>query len=107
MAIQVEVRLRVPQMKIPVLDENNYPIDHASMRFRKVITVEKLPKADEELRLETSSGRTLQSRVVRTDWDEAGGRFIVSCQYASRSITPDDYGSLKNDPAWEFKHLLE
>ena len=33
----VEVRLRVPNMKVRALDENGYPIDHASMRFRKVI----------------------------------------------------------------------
>ena len=37
-------------MKNRVLDENGYPIDHASMRFRKVISVPKVPKPEEMLR---------------------------------------------------------
>ena len=44
MSMPVEVRLRVPNMKARVLDENGYPIDHSSMRFRKVIEVPKIPK---------------------------------------------------------------
>jgi hypothetical protein len=57
MSMPVEVRLRVPNMKVRALDENGYPIDHASMRFRKVIEVPKIPKPDEMLDLSTSSGR--------------------------------------------------
>ena len=57
MAKQVEVRLRVPNMKVRALDENGYPIDHSSVRFRKVIEVPAIPKAEEPLELTTSSGR--------------------------------------------------
>jgi hypothetical protein len=108
MATQVvEVRLRVPNMKVRVLDENGYPIDHASMRFRKAVEVEKLPKPEEELSLTTRSGKVLQAKVVRSDWNEGRGLFVVSCQYANRSITAEEYGALAEDPAWELKHLLE
>jgi hypothetical protein len=105
--MQVEVRLRVPNMKVRALDENGYPVDHASMRFRKAIDVEKIPKPEEELSLTTSSGRVLAARVVRSDWNESLGRFIVSCQYANRSITVEEYEALKQDPEWQLKHLLE
>jgi hypothetical protein len=33
--------------------------------------------------------------------------FVVSCQYANRSITPEEYGALADDPDWELKHLLD
>lgn len=94
-------------MKNRVLDENGYPIDHASMRFRKVISVPKVPKPEEMLDLATTSGRTLQARVVRSDWNEDRGLFVVSCQYANRSITAEEYGALTDDPDWQLKHLLE
>ena len=107
MSMPVEVRLRVPNMKVRVLDENGYPIDHASMRFRKVLEVPKIPKADEMLDLSTSSGKTLQARVVRADWNEGLGLFVLSCQYANRSITAEEYGALAADPDWQLKHLLD
>src|SRR2546423_1125249 len=101
MPMPVEVRLRVPNMKVRVLDENGYPIDHSSMRFRKVIDVPKIPKPDEMLDLTTSSGRTLPARVVRADWNEDRGMFVLSCQYANRSITAEEYDALAADPAWQ------
>jgi hypothetical protein len=105
--MQVEVRLRVPNMKNRVLDEKGYPIDHSSMRFRNVIEVPRIPKPSETLDVPTSSGRTLPTKVVRADWEETRGLFILSCQYANRSITPEEYALLADDPAWELKHLLE
>ena len=107
MTMEVEVRLRVPNMKVRALDENGYPIDHSSVRFRKVIELPKVPKPEEPLELTTSSGMTLPARVVRSDWNEGLGLFVISCQYANRSITPDEYAALTNDPTWVMKHLLE
>ena len=105
--MDVEVRLRVPNMKVRALDQNGYPIDHASSRFRKVIQVATLPTPGQPLELMTRSGKSLQAIVVRADFSDERNLFIVSCQYASKSITAEDYGSLKNDPDWELKHLLE
>jgi hypothetical protein len=103
----VEVRLRVPNMKVRALDENGYPIDHSSMRFRKVVDVPKIPKPEEMLELTTQSGRVLQAKVVRADWNEDRGLFVLSCQYVNRSITAEEYGALASDPDWQLKHLLE
>jgi hypothetical protein len=77
------------------------------MRFRKVIEVAKIPKPDEPIELTTRSGLTLQAKVVRADWSEDRGMFLLSCQYANRSITAEDYGALASDPEWQLKHLLE
>ncbi len=103
----VEVRHRVPNMKVRALDENGYPIDHSSMRFRKVVDVPKIPKPEEMLELSTQSGRVLQAKVVRADWNEDRGLFVLSCQYVNRSITAEEYGALASDPDWQLKHLLE
>jgi hypothetical protein len=107
MSMEVEVRLRVPNMKNRVLDENGYPIDHSSMRFRKVIEVPKIPKPEETIELATRSGKTLMARVARTDWNEDRGLFVLSCQYANRSISPEEYALLVDDPDWQLKHLLD
>ena len=107
MPMEVEVRLRVPNMKNRALDENGYPIDHSAMRFRKVIEVPKIPKADETIELATRSGKTLLAKVARTDWNEGLGLFVLSCQYANRSITAEEYALLVDDPDWQLKHLLD
>lgn len=105
--MRAEVRLRVPNMKVRAKDANGYPIDHSSMRFRKVIEIPAFPRAGDSLELTTRSGRTLRATVARADLDEARGLFVLSCQYAERAITPIDYAALSEDPDWELKHLLE
>jgi hypothetical protein len=49
----------------------------------------------------------LQATVKRSDLDEGRGLFVLSCQYANRSISPEQYDALANDPDWELKLLLE
>jgi len=43
---------------------------------------------------------------VRADWNEGKNLFVVSCQYANRSITQDEYAALMQDPDWEMKPLI-
>jgi len=106
MSREVEIRLRVPNMKVRALDESGYPIDHSAVRFRKVISVPAIPKAGEALDLATQSGTVLRATVVRADWDEETERFVVACQYANRSISPDEYASLTGDPDWRMTPLI-
>jgi hypothetical protein len=106
MSREVEVSLRVPNMKVRALDDNGYPIDHANVRFRKMINLPAIPKPDQTLELDTQSGKVIQARVVRSDWIESRELFVVSCQYANRSITPEEYGALSEDPSWELKPLI-
>jgi hypothetical protein len=106
MSRQIEVSLRIPNTKVRALDEHGYPIDHATVRFKKVIPVNTIPKAGDSLDLETASGRTLRSSVVRADWHEERGIFVVACQYASKSLSPDDYSALVGDPEWRMTPLI-
>ena len=106
MAQQIEVSLRIPNTKVRALDAQGYPIDHATVRFKKVIPVEAIPKPGETLELLTASGRALRSSVVRADWHEERGMFVVACQYASKSLSPDDYNALVGDPEWRMTPLI-
>ena len=103
----MEVRLRVPNMKNRVKNAEGYPIDHAEMRFRKIIEVDEIPHAGDLLALSTSRGRVLNASIVRVDLDEDRQLFILSCQYGERVITLDDYSALSEDPDWQLKHLLD
>jgi len=91
-------------MKERARDGHGYPINHQEMRFRKMVDVPALPKADDKLELDTRSGRMIPAVVVRTDWSEE--RVVVSCQFARQRITRDEYDALATDPDWELKHLL-
>lgn len=106
MSREVEISLRIPNMKVRALDEHGYPIDHGAVRFRKVVVLPAIPKPGEALQLDTASGRTLQSTVVRCDWNDDRGLFVVSCQYASRSISADEYEILAKDPDWLMTPLI-
>ncbi len=92
-------------MKVRALDEHGYPIDHSMVRFKKMLSVPSIPKPGEPLPL-VSSGRTFESKVVRADWHEGRELFVVACQYASRSISPDEYAAIMGDPEWEMKPLI-
>lgn len=94
-------------MKNRAKDPNGYPIDHSSVRFRKVIEIPEFPRVGHVLDLTTSAGRTLRANVERVELDEPRSLFILSCQYAERSITADDYAALAEDPEWVLKHLLD
>jgi hypothetical protein len=106
MPMEVEVSLRIPNMKVRALDENGYPIDNSSVRFKKRLVVPAIPKPGDPLPLSTRSGSTFDSKVVRAEWDEAKAMFVLACQYGNRSITADEYGALVNDPDWEMKPLI-
>jgi hypothetical protein len=106
MPMEVEVSLRVPNMKVRALDEHGYPIDHSAVRFKKLIELPKIPKPGDTLSLATRSGGPFVSKVVRADWHEGKNLFVVSCQYANRSITQEEYSALVQDPDWEMKPLI-
>ena len=105
--MRAEVRLRVPNMKDCVKNADGYPIDHGEMRFRKLIEVPGIPHAGDRVELTTRSGRVLHASIARVDLDEPRELFVLSCQYAERTITPDDYAALAHDPDWQLKHLLD
>lgn len=106
MSLQVEVSLRVPNMKVRALDPLGYPIDHSAVRFKRLTLVPSVPKTGESLPLMTASGRTIESTVVRADWSEEKELFVVACQYARRSISTEEYDALLTDPDWQMRPLI-
>jgi hypothetical protein len=106
MSKPIEVRLRIPKNnKAPLLDDSGYPLDIASVRFRKAMSVPAIPKAGETLEL-TAGSRTFRAVVTMTDWSEADGRFVVACQYALRSIAIEDQNALVADQEWQLAPLI-
>jgi hypothetical protein len=106
MSKPIDVRLRIPKnSKAPLLDDAGYPLDLASVRFRKIMTVPAIPKAGEPIALH-AGGAELPATVVRADWSDAEEKFIVACQYARRSITVEEHNALVADPEWSMVPLL-
>ena len=106
MSQEIELNLRIPNMKVRTKDEHGYPIDHSTIRFKKVIEVPTIPAQGAAMPI-SASDKTLQATVVRADWSEHLNMFVVSCQYANRSITPEDHAALIGDPEWRMTPLIE
>jgi hypothetical protein len=102
----VEINLRIPRVKNPVKDPSGYPIDNGSVRYLRRVTLPVLPKPGELLKLPTSAGLELEAEVVRANWDDAKEMFVVYAGYAKRSIPPEEYHALVEDPAWTMQPLL-
>ena len=106
MSKPIEVRLRIPKNnKAPLLDDGGYPLDMASVRFRKVMSVAAIPKSGETMEL-TAGSRSFLATVSMAEWSEADGRFIVACKYGLRSISLDDQNALVADTEWELMPLV-
>jgi len=101
----IEVNLRIPNMKVRTLDKNGYPIDHSTIRFKKIIQVPAIPKVGQSLQL-SASEKTLPANVVGVVWSDDKGMFVVACQYANRSIPADDHSALTRDPDWRMTPLI-
>jgi hypothetical protein len=106
MSIEVEVNMRIPGLTLRLPNEADKVINNSYVRFTKLIKVPAIPKAGAPLSLTTSAGQTFESTVTRADWSEDRSLFIVSCNYAKRSITAAEYDALVNDAEWKMKQLL-
>jgi hypothetical protein len=106
MSIQVEVNLRIPNVKNPIKDSSGYPISSSDVRFIKSIEVSALPKPGESIELSTTHGFQFNAKIVRVNWHEDKASFVIACTFANRSIKPEEYMSLIQDPDWIMKPLL-
>ena len=88
-----------------MLDDGGYPLDTASVRFRKAMTVPAIPKAGDSIDV-VAGGLTLPTTVMQVNWSESDEQFVVACQYAQRSITVDEQNALVADPEWSMVPLI-
>jgi hypothetical protein len=106
MSIEVEVNMKIPRVTIRAAGEADKIIDNSGVRFTTLIKVPAIPKPGTLLQLTTNGGDGFECTVTRSDWNEERSRFIVSCSYAKRSMSADEYGALVSDAAWTSKQLL-
>ena len=92
-------------MKVRTLDKNGYPIDHSTIRFKRIMQVPAIPKVGQSLHL-SASDKALQASVVGVVWSDDRAMFVVACQYSKRSIPADDHSALTRDPDWRMTPLI-
>src|SRR5215831_13392360 len=95
----VEISLRIPSLKLP---DQKYPVDNGAVRYVTRIELPALPKVGEILSVPVSEG-SLQCTVVRSTWEESKNCFVVSCQFAKRSIAAAEYHALMASDGWEMR----
>ena len=102
----VEVNLRVPDINVRAPDVPPRRITNSDARFWKVMSVPELPKVGDSVELSTRS-YTFTAIVKQVRWQDDKDRFVVACQYTKRSMDAEEYQSLRADPDWTMKPLLE
>jgi hypothetical protein len=105
MPVEVEIVLRVPQVKEPLKNADGYPVSNHDIRFVRRITTERLPKNGDVVPL-TTVGHAFEGKVNRVEWHDDSNMFKVYCQYGQRTIPPVQFQALTQDPDWAIKPLL-
>ena len=106
MPIQLEVNLKIPRVTLRPADGPVQVIDNSALRYTKLIHVPSVPKAGEVLQVPAGPFQTFDCTVTRADWNDQRELFIVSCSYAKRSMSAEEYEALVNDVAWKSKPLF-
>ena len=104
--MEVEVELKIPTLALRSPSQPDKRIDNASVRFKKLIQVAAIPKPGASLQMTTTAGQRFECTVTRADWHEERALFILSCRYAKKAISTDEYHALVSDPDWRMGQLL-
>jgi len=104
--IQLEVNLKIPRVTLRPVDGPAQVVDNSAIRYTKLIHVPAVPKAGEVLQVTAGPFQTFDCTVTRADWSDQRELFIVSCSYAKRSMSTEEYDALINDAAWKSKPLF-
>ena len=104
--IQLEVNLKIPRVTLRPADGPVQVIDNSAIRYTKLIHVPAVPKAGQVLQVAAGPFQTFDCSVTRADWNDERELFIVSCSYAKRSMSAEEYDALINDADWKSKPLF-
>ncbi len=102
----MEVNLRIPNPRTRALNDQGYPIDYASFRFIKLVTVPSIPKTGTVMTLTAGSETTLGVEILGTKWSDEKSVLVLFCKYADRSIPPEKAAALASDSEWQMTPLL-
>lgn len=103
---EVEINLRVPDVKEPVKDSTGWPIRNSDVRFLKRVSLAELPAPGAVLELVIRPSFQFRATVVRVDWHDEKEMFVVACKYSDRSMPRPEYLALLDDHEWIRKPLL-
>ena len=106
MPIELEVNLKIPRVTLRPADGPVQVIDNSAIRYTKLIHVPAVPKAGQVLQVAAGPFQTFECSVTRADWNDERELFIVSCSYAKRSMSAEEYDALINDSDWKSKPLF-
>jgi hypothetical protein len=104
--IQLEINLKIPRVTLRPADGPPQVIDNSAIRYTKLIHVAAVPKTGEVLQVTAGPFQTFECTVTRSDWHDERELFIVSCSYAKRSMSAEEYDALVNDAEWKSKPLF-
>ena len=103
-SISLAINLRLPDINARTSTPPRRIVNR-DVRFWRVVEVDALPKVGETLALSARS-HVFSTKVIRVDWHDDKGSFVVACQLAKRSMDPEEYDTLRGDPEWTLKPLL-
>ena len=103
--IEIEVVLRVPNIKNRALGKDGYSIDNGAVRYIKRISVDTMPQVGDSIPLTTLHQYEFEGSVTRIGWHEESSMFKVYCQYGKRRIPEQQYEALLADPEWKMTPL--
>jgi hypothetical protein len=93
MAVTIEINLRISGVHVRTTAyEPKRHFRNADTRFLEVIQLPALPKVGDNLTLSTGEW-VFDALVKRFDWHDDTNRFVVTCHYAKRSMTVEEYDS--------------
>jgi len=104
--IQLEVNLKIPRVTLRPAVGAPQVTDNSALRYTKLIHVPAVPKAGQVLQVTAGPFQTFDCSVTRADWNDERELFIVSCSYAKRSMSAEEYEALVNDAEWKSKPLF-
>jgi len=105
MSVVIEVNLRIPSLTVRTVGEPDHIVNNTAVRFLKTMTVPAVPKVQALMDVTVQPDITLRCAVTRAEWSDGRDMFIVSCRYANRAISANEYLALRRDPDWRRNEL--
>ena len=102
----VEIRLRIPSLRIARKDADPKTINNAEIRFCKQMELEAIPKPGVVLTMSSSDGTTFDSEVLRADWHHEMNMFVIACRYGKKSVSAAEYQSFISASDWQIRPLM-
>ena len=103
--MDVEVKLRIPNLTVKTTGQPNHIVNNTAVRFLKTMTVPAVPKVGALIDVTVQPAISWSCEVTHVEWSERRNMFSVSCRYANRRVAADEYLALQADSDWRMTEL--